>query len=108
MLPARLVATGPAPTSGYRDLMQLSRRAAWFLVAFAVWNAYVWVTFVVNVYPQHGFDSFFLIHAVIGGVTLALGLAVGGIGLRAIRARRRRGGQPPHPGPVRGDSALSG
>ncbi|MFN2452286.1 MAG: SCO4848 family membrane protein [Candidatus Dormibacteria bacterium] len=86
--------------------MLLSRRAAWFLVAFAVWNAYVWVTFVVNVYPQHGFDRFFLVHAVIGGVTLALGLVVGGIGLRAVRARRRHPEKPAYAGPARGDSAL--
>ncbi|GAC1340811.1 MAG: hypothetical protein NVSMB29_10300 [Candidatus Dormibacteria bacterium] len=83
--------------------MSLSARAAWFLVGFAVWNAYVWVTFVINVYPQHGFDRFFVVHAVIGGITLALGLGVGAIGLRGLRAKRaRRDAAAPHP--VRGDS----
>lgn len=68
--------------------MIITRRTAWFLIAFAVWNLYVWVTFVWNVYPQHHLDGFFMIHAVIGGFTTLLGLAVGAIGLRALRADR--------------------
>jgi len=73
----------------------LSRRSAWFLVAFAAWNAYVWVTFVVNVYPQHGFDSFFVVHAVIGSFTVAMGLVVGAIGVRGVRQRRTSGPAAP-------------
>ena len=69
--------------------MALSRRAAWFLVAFAAWNLYVWATFVWNVYPQHHFDSFFMVHAVIGGLTSLLGVGVGLIGVRALRSPRR-------------------
>jgi hypothetical protein len=65
----------------------MSRRAAWFLVLFAVWNAYVWGAFVWNVYPQHHFDSFFIVHLVIGGFTVVLGVAVGVIGWRRLRNR---------------------
>jgi hypothetical protein len=73
--------------------MTLSRRAAWFLVGFAVWNLYVWATFVKNVYPDHHLDSFFVVHAVIGGVTVLLGAVAGSLGVRALRAgRSRRGG----------------
>ena len=67
--------------------MHVSRRSAWFLVAFAAWNAYVWVTFVVNVYPQHHFDTFFLMHLAIGSFTVVLGAVVGAIGIRALRRR---------------------
>ncbi len=69
--------------------MALSRRTAWFLLAFSAWNAYVWGTFVWNVYPQHGFDGFFLIHLAVGGFTVILGSIVGAIGWSALRARKR-------------------
>ena len=67
--------------------MTLSRRAAWFLLAFAVWNLYVWATFVWNVYPQHHFDGFFMIHLAIGSFTVMLGAVIGVIGFRGLRGR---------------------
>jgi hypothetical protein len=70
--------------------MILGRKAAWFLVGFAVWNLYVWATFVKNVYPDHHWDSFFVVHLAIGGLTVVLGGVAGAIGLRALRARDRR------------------
>lgn len=73
--------------------MTLSRRWAWFLVAFAAWNAFVWVTFVRNVFPDHHWDSFFVVHLAIGGVTTAGGLVAGWLGLRALVASRRRAGR---------------
>ncbi len=66
----------------------LSRRVAWFLIAFAVWNLYVWATFVWNVYPQHHLDGFFFVHVVIGGFTSILGLGGGAVGIRALRTLR--------------------
>jgi hypothetical protein len=74
--------------------MILGRRSAWFLVAFAVWNLYVWVTFVKNVYPDHHFDSFFMVHLAIGGLTVVLGGVAGAIGVRALRAHRDRARRP--------------
>jgi hypothetical protein len=65
----------------------ISRRSGWFLLLFAFWNAYVWGTFVYNVYPQHHFDTFFIIHLVIGAFTVLLGVGVGLIGWRRIRHR---------------------
>jgi hypothetical protein len=73
--------------------MTLSRRAAWFLVGFALWNLYVWAIFVKNVYPDHHFDSFFVVHAVIGGLTVLLGAVVGSLGARALRAHRAARGR---------------
>jgi len=68
--------------------MTLGRRAAWFLVAFAAWNLYVWATFVKNVWPDHHFDSFFIVHLAIGSVTVVLGGVAGWLGVRALRAHR--------------------
>lgn len=65
----------------------ISRRSALFLVVFAAWNAFVWATFVKNVYPDHHFDGFFLIHLAIGGLTTAMGIIAGYIGVRALRVR---------------------
>lgn len=69
--------------------MILNRRWAWFLVAFAAWNAFVWITFVRNVFPDHHWDSFFVVHLAIGGLTTAGGLVAGWLGLRALLAARR-------------------
>jgi hypothetical protein len=65
----------------------ISRRSGWFLLLFAIWNAYVWGTFVWNVYPEHHFDSFFIIHLLIGAFTVLLGVGVGLIGWRRLRQR---------------------
>jgi hypothetical protein len=70
--------------------MILGRKAAWFLVGFAVWNLYVWATFVKNLYPDHHWDSFFVVHLAIGGLTVVLGGVAGAIGYRALRTRGRR------------------
>lgn len=71
--------------------MVISRRAAWFLVGLALWNVYVWVTFVRNVYPQHHLDGFFLAHVAVGAVSIALAGGAGALGVRALRAHRARG-----------------
>lgn len=71
--------------------MRLSARASVFLVGLFVWNAWVWATFVRNVYPGHGFDGFFLVHLVVGAVSVALAGVAGVIGLRGLRAWRRSG-----------------
>jgi hypothetical protein len=68
--------------------MVISRRAAWYLVALAVWNLYVWVTFVRNVYPDHHLDGFFLVHVVVGAVSVAFAAGAGALGVRALRAYR--------------------
>lgn len=67
--------------------MTLSRRSGWFLIAFAAWNAFVWITFVRNVFPDHHFDGFFLVHLTIGAFTVALGCVAGWIGWRGLRSR---------------------
>lgn len=80
--------------------MRLSRRASWFLTAFGVWSVWIWVTFFKNLYADgeglafvNGDHSrptaYFWIHAVLALASLLLGLAVGYLGVRSLRASRR-------------------
>lgn len=71
----------------YSGAMTISRRSGWFLLVFAIWNTYVWAAFVWNVYAQHHFDSFFLVHLVIGAFTVLLGAGVALIGYQRVRRR---------------------
>jgi len=79
--------------------MKLSRRASWFLTAFGIWSIWIWVTFFKNLWADgeglafvHGDHSrptaYFWIHATLALTSLVLGVLVGWIGLRALRARR--------------------
>ena len=69
--------------------MILGRRGGWLLVVLAAWTAFVWVTFVRNVWPDHHWDAFFVVHLGVGAVSTGLGLAAGWIGVRALRAPRQ-------------------
>ena len=68
--------------------MVLSRRAATLLLGLAAWNAFVWVTFVRNVWPEHHWDAFFVVHLGVGAVSIAFAFAAGWLGLRALRVPR--------------------
>jgi hypothetical protein len=79
--------------------MRLSRRASWFLTAFGVWSVWIWVTFFKNLWADgeglafvHGDHSrptaYFWIHATLALTSLILGVIVGWIGVRALRAER--------------------
>lgn len=80
--------------------MKLSRRASWFLAAFGVWSAMIWSTFVKNLWQDSAHQAFtggghahptpfFWIHLLLALTSLALGLAIGALGLRGTRALRR-------------------
>jgi hypothetical protein len=71
----------------------LSKRASWFLVAFAVWSWGIWPTFLKNIWKDprswhHGPTGFFLVHLVLTVVSLVLGTAIGVLGVRGLRGRR--------------------
>ncbi len=73
--------------------MKLSRRASWFLIAFAVWSWIIWVTLVKNIWHDprswsHGATGFFVVHAVLAGISLILGTAIGRLGWRGLRDAR--------------------
>jgi hypothetical protein len=73
--------------------MQLSRRASWFLIAFAAWSWFIWVTLVKNIWHDsrswsHGATGFFIVHVVLAAISLVLGTAIGWLGWRGLRAHR--------------------
>jgi hypothetical protein len=73
--------------------MQLSRRASWALIAFAVWSWFIWVTLIKNIWADprswdDGATAFFLVHAVLAVISIALGSAIGWLGWRSLKAYR--------------------
>ncbi|MFG2818931.1 SCO4848 family membrane protein [Kitasatospora sp. NPDC048365] len=84
--------------------MKLSRTVSWFLTAFGVWSLFIWTTFVKNLWKDSGGQAFvggdhsqptafFWVHLLLAVTSLALGLAVGAIGVRGLRALRRQGAE---------------
>ena len=75
--------------------MILSRRAAAFLLLVGVWTWVIWPRFLLAVWRDDrswddGPTSFLLVHLVLVGASLALGTAVGVLGVRGLRATGRR------------------
>ncbi|RZS90282.1 hypothetical protein EV189_2066 [Motilibacter rhizosphaerae] len=78
--------------------MTLSRRASWFLLAVGVWSWLIWPRFLKAIWADdrswhHGPTAFFLVHLVLVVASLAIGTAVGWLGLRGVRAWRGAGPQ---------------
>ncbi|MGK4581211.1 SCO4848 family membrane protein [Kitasatospora sp. HPMI-4] len=80
--------------------MKLSSRVSWFLAAFGVWSVIIWTTFVKNLWKDSGGQAFvggdhsqptafFWIHLLLAVTSLVLGLLIGGIGVRGLRAARK-------------------
>ncbi|MFF1908393.1 SCO4848 family membrane protein [Kitasatospora sp. NPDC058218] len=80
--------------------MKLSRRTSWFLTAFGVWSMIIWITFVKNLWKDSGGQAFtdgdhaqptafFWIHLLLAVTSFVLGVAVGAVGVRGLRATRR-------------------
>ena len=73
--------------------MVVSKRVAWFLIAFGVWSWIIWPTFLRNIWKDgrswhHGATAFFTVHLLLTVVSLVLGTAIGGLGIRALRRQR--------------------
>lgn len=67
--------------------MQLSRRSAGFLLAVAGWDVVIWLTFVRNLAADDGRPAaFYVVHAVLIVVNLAIAVGLGSLGWRAWRA----------------------
>jgi hypothetical protein len=70
----------------------ISKRVAWFLIAFGVWSWVIWPVFLKNIWADdrswhHGMTSFFAVHLVLTIVSLALGTVIGVLGIRAAIRR---------------------
>ncbi|MFG3658237.1 SCO4848 family membrane protein [Streptomyces sp. NPDC047706] len=78
--------------------MKLSHPISWFLLAFGVWSWVIWVTFVNNLIKDSSglaFEddrptAYFWVHLTLAVVSLVLGTVIGVIGLRGVRALRRK------------------
>jgi hypothetical protein len=69
----------------------ISKRIGWFLVAFGVWSWVIWPTFLKNIWKDSrswhdGMTAFFAVHLLLTVASLALGTAIGVLGIRALRA----------------------
>ena len=72
--------------------MYLSRRASWFLIAFAAWSWFIWVTLIKNISadprswgPGHHPTAFLGVHVVLAVISITFGTAIGRLGWRALR-----------------------
>jgi hypothetical protein len=63
----------------------VSRRAAGVLLAAGIWTLFVWLTRINNILGDDRSTSFKVVHVLLAGISVAFGLAVGWIGLRAWR-----------------------
>lgn len=73
--------------------MRLSRRASWFLLVFAVWSWFIWITLVKNIWADprswdHGATGFFIVHVVLAAIDIVCGTAIGILGWRGLKAHR--------------------
>lgn len=83
---------------GDTERMRLSRPISWFLLAFGVWSWVIWVTFINNLIKDSSglaFEdgqptAYFWVHLLLAVVSLVLGTVIGVIGLRGVRALRRK------------------
>jgi hypothetical protein len=73
--------------------MHLSRRASWFLLAFAAWSWFIWVTLIKNISadprswdPNHHPTGFLAIHVVLAIISITFGTAIGRLGWRGLKA----------------------
>jgi hypothetical protein len=79
--------------------MVVSRRLALFFVGFGVWSWIIWPTFLKNIWKDgrswhHGMTGFFAVHLALTVASLALGTAIGVIGVRALVSLRSRDRMP--------------
>ncbi|MGQ0802773.1 MAG: SCO4848 family membrane protein [Actinomycetota bacterium] len=63
----------------------MTRRAAGVLLAAGTWTLFVWLTRINNILGDDRSTSFKVVHVVLAMVSVAFGVAVGWIGLRAWR-----------------------
>jgi hypothetical protein len=65
----------------------VTRRVAVLLLAAGGWTLFIWVTRLVNMAGEDRSVGFYVVHAVLAGISIAFGLAIGVVGWRALRTR---------------------
>ena len=75
----------------------MSRRVSAFLLAVFVWTWVIWPTFLRNIWkddrafgPGHKPTGFLIVHAVLVGISLLIGTAIGWLGWRGWRESSRQ------------------
>lgn len=63
----------------------MSKRAAWVCVAAGAWTLYVWISRVFILAGQDESTGFKVVHFTLAAISVAFGVAVGWIGIRALR-----------------------
>ncbi|MBB4914135.1 SCO4848 family membrane protein [Streptosporangium saharense] len=66
--------------------MQMSRKIAGFLIVVAVFMIFEWINLGFNLADGHP-TAFYVVHGVLIGVNILLGIALGVIGLRGLAQR---------------------
>ncbi|MDQ1379298.1 MAG: hypothetical protein QOJ71_17 [Actinomycetota bacterium] len=71
-----------------RNLVRVSKRVAWFLIALCAWTIYVWVSRVVIIAGQDQSMGFKVVHDTLAVISCAFGLGAGYVGFKALRSSR--------------------
>ncbi|MFF0573970.1 SCO4848 family membrane protein [Streptosporangium saharense] len=66
--------------------MQMSRKIAGFLIVVAVFMIFEWINLGFNLADGHP-TAFYVVHGILIGVNILLGIALGVIGLRGLTQR---------------------
>ena len=69
--------------------INMTRRAAWTLIAAGAWTLYVWISRVAILAGQDESTGFKVVHFTLAAVSIVFGVAVGWIGLRSLRELRQ-------------------
>ncbi|HEY7875432.1 MAG TPA: hypothetical protein VIG64_09950 [Actinomycetota bacterium] len=64
----------------------MTKKTAWILVTAGAWTLYVWISRVVILAGQDTSTGFKVVHFALAAVSIGFGVAVGLIGVRALRA----------------------
>ena len=74
--------------------MKFSKKHAWLLIAVAIWNFFIWITFAKNLSAAHsrGEDhpsGYWVAHTILIIVDLIIGAVLAAVGLKALRTARK-------------------
>ena len=65
----------------------MTRRVSILLLAAGGWTLFVWVTRLVNMAGEDRSAGFYVVHGALAVISIGVGVAVGVVGWKALRAR---------------------